>query len=156
MWGVSQKKRDYCFKCLEWDRIQAHVFESVDRARQVVMSGVAVKGRVLSYVPGAPVRSSSKKAALGTKVLRRKGGFSGFHIDIMDRIIMLMVETNSATGVIMLSMVNRGLRSAIQGNAQLWYRLYLHWRGHYHPLVGPRFNGCRPLPNFRTKALSFT
>lgn len=120
-----------------------------------------IKG--LSYVPGGPVKKT-RCAAAETTTLRRKAVFPGFPVDVLDRIVSLLVDAKAAGSVMMLSMVDRALRSAITDNAGAWHKLYMHWRGPltYQSRAGGAGNLFvsrtipRTLPNFRVKHISVT
>jgi hypothetical protein len=89
----------------------------------------------------------------------------------MDRILEHLAERRAGGSVVVLGMVNRAFRAHIANNAQLWYKLYLHWRGPVmarptpsvqRPYLQFRQPGVvqlvpttpRTVPNFRTRTLS--
>jgi hypothetical protein len=80
--------------------------------------------------------------------------------EVVDKILQCMVDSRSALAVIKLSMTSHQNRRDIEANLNVWYRLYLYWRGPVRQSRTYRTrNGVvtlRPtfpvtLPNFRTK-----
>jgi hypothetical protein len=100
------------------------------------------------------------------KVLHRRQAFPGCPPDVAGKIAMYLAESRSGTSVMLLSMVNKTFRAEIAGNVELWYKLYLHWRG----VPRTPSNGMmkargyvdlnptvpRTLPNFRMKNLQLS
>jgi hypothetical protein len=122
------------------------------------MSSCAGRLSRLGYVPGAFVRKS-RRAEPKTKVLRRKGVIQGFPTDVWERILSFLVDGKAACSVMMMSMVDRALRTAVNDNVGVWSKLYGHWRGPltYQSRVGVQLPTIpRILPNFRQKAFSAT
>jgi len=126
------------------------------------------RGLTMSYVPGSKVEPSSKRTR------RKRAPAPELPSEIMDRILEHLAERRAGGSVVVLGMVNRAFRAHIANNAQLWYKLYLHWRG---PVVQRRETAVqrpyglgipiarpgvvqlvpstpRTVPNFRTRTLS--
>jgi len=86
-------------------------------------SSSATVARKRSYIPGGPVSRGKRTSR------HRPLSYHDLPADILDKIIGFMVGSHTALSVIKLSMVNRHLRSTINANLDMWYRLYLQWRG---------------------------
>ena len=134
---------------------------------------IAVK-RERGYTPGAPVEDAHKKKR---KLVQKNGDvvkalakqsrseamkkIAGIIPDILlGHTVETLVKGRAHLSVILLSMVNKQFRTALNGDLQLWYRLYLTWRGPIHatqpgPIRTPRGLVTlhptipRSLPNFR-------
>lgn len=68
---------------------------------------------------------------------RNPGEYTPFRdipFDVLDKILSFIVTSHSPLSVIKLSMVNRSFRQGVNENLQVWYRLYLQWRGPLQPL----------------------
>jgi hypothetical protein len=119
--------------------------------------------RPLGYVPGSKVMEASKRR-------RRPCKIPELPAEVIDKILAHLVERRAGGSVVILSMVNRAFHEHISKDAQLWYKLYLHWRG---PVQRPSPELQRPygvanaarmvpllpstprtVPNFRTKTRS--
>ena len=115
--------------------------------------GTALRKRRLSYVPG---QKTSKP-----RRVPRTAQWQELADETMHQILQLLLDGRKGLSIILLSMVNRQLRKQVQADVQIWYGLYLHWRG---PIGRPRTYGTnrgtvslRPtypisLPNFRIKS----
>lgn len=80
--------------------------------------------------------------------------------EVLENVLSSMVDQRMALVIIKLSMTCRQMHKDIQGNHDLWYRLYRHWRGPVRPsrTHNPNQNivSLRPtyplsLPNYRMK-----
>lgn len=96
-------------------------------------SAVSSGKRKGSYTPGAPLVEHDEAPR---KAQRRRRTASSIAppcphlpIEILDKILGIMASNHDGLSVIKLSMVNRHFRDAVRANLNIWYRLYLHWRG---------------------------
>jgi len=87
-----------------------------------------------SYNPGAPVVEGTTTTAT---VTRRKGGkrknaanYASLPQEVFDKILGALVSDRRPLSVMLLSMVNREFRRAVDSNLKAWHQLYLLWRGH--------------------------
>jgi hypothetical protein len=87
-----------------------------------------------SYTPGAPVAQEEAPVARKAQRRKRQAGSAVApcpHLppEILDNILSIMASNHDGLSVIKLSMVNRSFRDGVRANLNIWYRLYLHWRG---------------------------
>jgi hypothetical protein len=96
------------------------------------MEGIITQGkRKISYTPGAPVVVAKKKKAWDAK--RHPPvtcvNMPALHDLLCDTVADTLSRNRLPYQVAMLSMVNRQFRDRITGNFQIWYRLYMQWKG---------------------------
>lgn len=81
----------------------------------------------------------------------------------MQKVIQILATNRDNESIIILSMVNRALRRQINSDAQMWYKMYLQWRGllQTRTYTKPGVKTVclvptmpRTLPNFRPRSLS--
>lgn len=91
--------------------------------------------------------------------------FCSLPLEVLDNIFSKMAESQAALSVIKLSMTCRLLRKAAEENLDVWYRLYLYWRGPIRTqrtyktqrgVVTLRPTYPVSVPNFRTKTPPIT
>ena len=92
-----------------------------------------------SYNPGAPVVEGTTTTAT---VTRRRGGkrknaanYASLPQEVFDKILGALVSDRRPLSVMLLSMVNREFRRAVDSNLKAWHQLYLLWRGHMRATV---------------------
>ena len=86
--------------------------------------------RPLSYTPGALVEAeSTRRAQKRRRQACSTAPWPGLPVEILDVILRKMAANHDGLSVIKLSMVNRFFRDGVRANLDVWYRLYLHWRG---------------------------
>lgn len=80
--------------------------------------------------------------------------------EVLEKVLSSMVDQRMALTLIKLAMTCSQMRREINGNPDLWYRLYRHWRGPvrpsrtHHPnqqIVSLRPTYPLSLPNYRMK-----
>jgi hypothetical protein len=89
-----------------------------------------------SYTPGAPVGLEGTTTTTAT-AMRRRGGkrktaanYASLPQEVFDKILGALVSDRKPLSVMLLSMVNREFRRAVDSNLKAWHQLYLLWRGH--------------------------
>ena len=112
-----------------------------------------------SYTPGAP--EARKKR-------RKTSNYASLPSEVMDKIVNSLVSDRKPLSVMLLSMVSREFRRAVDQNLKAWHQLYLLWRGHMKAMsLAPGAAGVlqgkrggtvrlvptvpRSVPNFRDK-----
>ena len=82
----------------------------------------------LTYKPGSRV---DHQAASGVVRKRRRTRECAPVLppEVMNKILEALVELHAGDSVVMMGMVNQALRQQVGASHQLWYRLYLQWRG---------------------------
>ena len=86
------------------------------------------QGRVLEYTPGSQVTATTISIR-PAKRRRRSAAFYGLPTEVLDKILEYMVTSRAPLSVVKLSMVNREFRAGVAANLDVWYNLYLFWRG---------------------------
>lgn len=95
----------------------------------------------------------------------RHTGFNVLPTEIVDKILMHMATSHNGLGVIKLSLTSRQNRKSVEANLDVWYQLYLHWRGPIRTsrtyrtprgMVTLRPTYPTSVPNFRPKAPPIT
>lgn len=122
----------------------------------------------LGYTPGGPVKQPCvpAKTKTNTVIKRRKDRAA---LDLPSECILHiashLVQAKQDLSVILMSMVNKQYWQTIGNDAQLWYNMYMHWRGPITPSpqrVSMMGRGVvrlmpsipRTLPNFRDLGMS--
>jgi len=124
------------------------------------MEGTAQGSRKRSYVPGAPIATKKKKPAHIRRPPPTCVNMHALHGILCEVVTDIISRDRLPYRVAMLSMVNRQFRAHIAGNFQLWYRMYLQWKGltrnsHVGPIKTARGSLIlyptipRSFPNFR-------
>jgi hypothetical protein len=79
----------------------------------------------LTYRPGSKVEHTT----VSKKRPRVRACAPALPPDVINKILEALVDLRAGDSVILMSMVNSALRQQVGASHQLWYRLYLHWRG---------------------------
>lgn len=128
--------------------------------------------RKRSYTPGAPVetprqpvkRKKPTRSEAAAPARRRAGPICANEGALHDLIAGHVAETlarhRMPRAVVLLSMVNKSFRQRIDGDFEIWYRLYVQWKGPYRSTTAGPVKTARgslllyptvprSLPNFR-------
>jgi hypothetical protein len=82
--------------------------------------------KALDYTPGSqvvPTRPAKRRRK------EASSGYYGLPTEVLDKILEYMVTSRAPLSVVKLSMVNREFRQGVAANVDVWYKLYLFWRG---------------------------
>lgn len=97
-----------------------------------------VSGKKRSYTPGAqvnPLTQSTKKRKASREKRQSKQTQAlccntGALQDLLSTVVVsTLARTRQAHAVILLSMVNKDFRQRINCDFEVWYRLYIQWKG---------------------------
>jgi hypothetical protein len=123
-------------------------------------SSASAVSQTRGYVPGAPVRKTKRQRK------SKERQHTELPTELLEKILLHMADSQNTLSIIKLSMVNRHFRDTVNKNLQLWYRLYLEWRGpvenntreYRTPRGVVRLRPTVPIsvPNFRIKAPPLT
>ena len=80
----------------------------------------------LTYRPGSKVVDPTDR---GSKRKRERECAPVLPPEVLDKILECLVDLRAGDCVVLMGMVNRALRQQVQASTQMWYRLYLQWRG---------------------------
>ena len=126
------------------------------------------KGASGSKLIGKPPHSYTPGAAVARTRRRKTAHYASLPTEVMDKIVNSLVSDRKPLSVMLLSMVNRDFRRAVNLNLKAWHQLYLLWRGHMKAMsLAPGAAGVlqgkrggtvrlvptvpRSVPNFRDK-----
>lgn len=122
---------------------------------------MSTASRILPSSAASSVLPMRKRRRLNAKQGLTSRSLCDMPLEVLEKVLSSMVDQRMGLGIMKLSMTCRQIRREVQGNLDIWYRLYRHWRGPVrpaptqHPTMG-RVVSLRPtyplsLPNYQMK-----